>query len=48
VPAGTAAARGQAYVLPAGAFFALRGARIVRITNHYNLGEWVRQVSAPD
>ncbi len=44
VPAGTAPARGQTYVLPAGAFFTLREGRIARIANHYNLGDWVRQV----
>lgn len=44
VPAGTAPARGQSYSLPAGAFFTLRDGRVARIANHYNLGEWVRQV----
>lgn len=47
VPDGTAPAQGQAYVLPAGAFFTLRGELIARISNHYNLGDWVAQVSAP-
>ena len=46
VPAGTPPARGQGYVLPAGAFFTLRHGRIARISNHYNLGDWVRQVGA--
>ncbi len=46
VPAGTAPARGQAYTLPAGAFFELRGGKVARISNHYNLGDWMRQVSA--
>ncbi len=45
VPSGTPPARGQTYLLPAGAFFALRGDRILRVSNHYNLGEWVAQVS---
>lgn len=45
VPAGTAEARGQSYVLPAGAFFSLRDGKITRVSNHYNLGDWVRQVS---
>jgi len=45
VPAGTAVARGQGYVLPAGAFFTLRGGLIARVSNHYNLREWVVQVS---
>ena len=38
-------ARGQRYVLPAGAFFALRGGRIARVTTYYNLADWMRQVS---
>lgn len=37
-------ARGQTYVLPAGAFFEVRDGRIARVTMHYNLGDWVRQV----
>ncbi len=44
VPAGTPGAAGQRYVLPAGAFFTLRDGRVARISNHYNLGDWVRQV----
>lgn len=43
---GLPAARGQAYVLPAGAFFDIRDGRIARITTFYNLADWVRQVSA--
>ncbi|PJF09000.1 ketosteroid isomerase-related protein [Pseudorhodobacter sp. MZDSW-24AT] len=39
-------ARGQRYVLPAGAFFDLREGRIARITTFYNLSDWVAQVSA--
>lgn len=39
-------ARGQRYVLPAGPFFALRGGRISRVTTHYNLQDWIDQVSA--
>jgi len=39
-------ARGQVYVLPAGAFFTLEGGRIARISTFYNLADWVRQVSA--
>ena len=37
-------ARGQRYVLPAGAFYALRDGRISRVTMHYNLADWVAQV----
>ena len=47
VPEGTAPASGQRYVLPAGAFFTLRDGKVARISNHYNLDDWVRQVSAP-
>jgi steroid delta-isomerase-like uncharacterized protein len=39
-------ARGQEYRLPAGAFLALEGGKITRITTYYNLSEWIRQVSA--
>lgn len=39
-------ARDQRYVLPAGSFFALRGGRISRVTTHYNLQDWIDQVSA--
>jgi len=44
VPPGTPPAAGQAYVLPAGAFFTLREGRVARISNHYNLPDWVRLV----
>lgn len=37
-------ARGQAYRLPAGAFFAVAGGRIARVTTFYNLAEWLRQI----
>lgn len=37
-------ARGQSYVLPGGAFFDVRNGRITRVTNYYNLTEWLRQV----
>lgn len=39
-------ARGQTYVLPAGAFFELRDGRIARVSNYYNLQDWLRQVGA--
>ena len=45
VPVGTAAANGQTYRLPAGAFFTLREGKVARISNHYNLGDWIRQVN---
>ncbi len=37
-------ARGQTYALPAGAFFTLRGGRIARVDNFYNLADWLSQV----
>jgi len=37
-------ARGQAYRLPAGAFFALAEGRITRVTTWYNLPDWIAQV----
>lgn len=37
-------AQGQRYVLPVGAFFAIREGRIARVTNYYNLQDWLRQV----
>jgi steroid delta-isomerase-like uncharacterized protein len=41
-------ATGQSYVLPAGAFFEVRGGKVARITNYYNLQDWLAQVtSAP-
>lgn len=39
-------ARGQRYVLPGGAFFEVRGGKITRVTNYYNLNDWIAQVSA--
>jgi steroid delta-isomerase-like uncharacterized protein len=38
-------ARGQTYTLPAGAFFTLREGKIARISNFYNLPDWIAQVS---
>lgn len=37
-------AHGQRYVLPGGAFFDLRDGRIARVTNYYNLQDWIAQV----
>lgn len=39
-------ARGQTYVLPAGAFFTVRDGKVARISNYYNLQDWIDQVSA--
>ncbi|MGY4892028.1 UNVERIFIED_CONTAM: isopropylmalate/homocitrate/citramalate synthase [Xanthomonas axonopodis] len=38
-------ANGQTYVLVGGAFFDVRGDKITRVTNYYNLQEWIAQVS---
>ena len=38
-------ARGQPYVLPGGAFFDIRDDRIARVSNYYNLQDWIAQVS---
>ena len=40
-------ASGQTYVLPAGAFFELRGGKIARVTTYYNLKQWLALVGAP-
>lgn len=37
-------ATGQTYRLPAGAFFEIRGGKVARISNYYNLQDWLRQV----
>ncbi|WP_448227634.1 ketosteroid isomerase-related protein [Pseudoxanthomonas mexicana] len=37
-------AEGQRYVLPGGAFFDIRDGKIARVTNYYNLGDWIAQV----
>jgi len=37
-------ARGQRYVLPGGAFFDVRDGKIARVTNYYNLDDWIAQV----
>lgn len=42
--AGLPPARGQRYVLPGGAFFAIRDGRIARVSNYYNLEDWIAQV----
>lgn len=39
-------ANGQRYTLRVGAFFEVKGGRVARISNHYNMKEWLRQVGA--
>lgn len=38
-------AEGQRYVLPGGAFFDVRDGKIARVTNYYNLEDWIAKVS---
>lgn len=38
-------AKGQKYVLPGGAYFDINDGKIARVTNYYNLADWMRQVS---
>ena len=42
---GLPTAKGQVYRLPAGAFFEIRDNKVARITNYYNLQDWIAQVS---
>jgi steroid delta-isomerase-like uncharacterized protein len=37
-------ATGQTYRLPAGAFFEVKGGKVARISNYYNLEDWLKQV----
>jgi steroid delta-isomerase-like uncharacterized protein len=39
-------ATGQSYWLRVGAFFDLRKGRVARVTNYYNLQDWLRQIGA--
>jgi steroid delta-isomerase-like uncharacterized protein len=39
-------AHGQKYVLPAGAFFEVRDGKVARISNYYNVPDWLAQVGA--
>ena len=43
---GLPVAQGQKYNLPAGAFFDIRDNKVARVTNYYNLQDWIAQVSA--
>ena len=38
-------ANGQTYRLPAGAFFEVRDGKVARVTNYYNLEDWIAQVA---
>ena len=37
-------AKGQKYKLPGGAFFDVKRGKIARITNYYNLQDWLKQI----
>jgi steroid delta-isomerase-like uncharacterized protein len=37
-------ATGQTYRLPAGAFFEVKDGKVARISNYYNLEDWLKQV----
>jgi len=39
-------AKGQRYRLACGAFFTLKGVKIARVANYYNLQEWLLQISS--
>ncbi len=39
-------AMGQKYRLRVGAFFDIRDGKVARVTNYYNLEDWLRQVGA--
>lgn len=39
-------AAGQTYMLPGGAFFDIRDGKVARVTNYYNLQDWLKQVGA--
>ncbi|MET0935653.1 MAG: ketosteroid isomerase-related protein [Luteibacter sp.] len=41
-------AQGQSYVLPGGAFFDIANGRIARVSNYYNLEDWLAQVRRID
>jgi steroid delta-isomerase-like uncharacterized protein len=38
-------AEGQTYQLPGGAFFSIGDGKITRVTNYYNLQDWLAQVT---
>ncbi len=42
---GFPAATGQTYRIAAGAFFSIQSSKITRVTNYYNVKEWVNLIS---
>lgn len=43
--AGLPEAKGQPYRLRVGAFFEVKDGKISRVTNHYNLRQWIKMVN---
>ena len=41
---GLPTARGQKYKLPVGCFFEVKNGKIARVTNYYNMNDWLNQV----
>lgn len=41
---GLPSARGQSYRIPVGCFFEVQDGKIKRVSNHYNLNDWVEMV----
>lgn len=39
-------ARGQTYRLRVGAFFVIHDGKIARVSNHYNLADWLAQIAS--
>ena len=37
-------AKGQKYQLPVGTFFTIKNNKITRVTNYYNLQDWLKQI----
>ncbi len=44
---GLPVATGQGYELPGGAFFTIEDGKITRVTNYYNLTDWLQQIGTP-
>ncbi len=45
---GLPAALGQRYRLPGGAFFDVSDGQITRVSNYYNLQDWLKQIAQSD
>lgn len=38
-------AKGQKYTLPVGCFFEIKNGKIARVTNYYNMNDWIQMVN---